>query len=296
MKRDAFSNIHPAVQMGAYACIMAVTMIVMHPVMLIISFASAIAYNFLLKRAECFKFMLKVVLPFMAFAVVINPLFNHEGMTIITYINDNPITKEAIIYGIYSSMMFGSVLMWFSCFNATVTSDKLIYVFAKILPSLSIVISMTLRFVPHFRKQMREIELARQGVGEGIKGGKIKDRAKNSVAILSAMTGLALEGSIETADSMRSRGFASTKRTVYTQYKFKISDTLVTLVFALSLGIIIFACVTKELKYVFYPVFVLNSTNIFSVAVYVLFALMCMMPIAVNALEEITWRVLRSKI
>ncbi len=296
MKRDAFSDIHPYVQIGLYVLIMAVTMIVMHPVILIISFASAVIYNFFLKKRACFKFLLTLVLPVMLFAAVINPLFNHEGITILTYLSDNPITKESILYGIYSSIMFGAVLMWFSCFNATVTSDKLIYVFSPLLPSLSLVISMTLRFVPHFKQQMNKIILSRQGIGEGVKKEKLKDRAKNSVAILSAMTGLALEGSIETADSMRSRGFNSTKRTLYSRYRFRTGDVLLTVFSVFSTAVLVCACAMKEIKYVFYPVFIINSANAFSCITYVLFALVCMLPVTVNITEEITWRVLRSKI
>lgn len=296
MKRDAFLKIHPIIQIGLYLLIMAVTMTVMHPVMLIISFLSAVFYNFVLKKGECFKFLLKTVLPIMLIAVVINPLFNHEGATILTYLGGNPLTKESIIYGIYASIMFGSVLMWFSCFNETVSSDKIMYALGKIFPSLSLIISMTLRFVPHFKQRLEQIRLARAGMGTASKTITLNDKIKEATATVSAMTGLALEGAIETADSMKSRGYGSTKRTMYAAYKFKAKDIALTVFSLFVTGIIIYACIEKEIKSVFYPVFIMNSLNLCSLTVYFLFALLCMVPILLELSEEIRWRALKSKI
>lgn len=296
MKRDAFLKIHPIIQIGLYLLIMAVTMTVMHPVMLIISFLSAVFYNFVLKKGECFKFLLKTVLPIMLIAVVINPLFNHEGATILTYLGGNPLTKESIIYGIYASIMFGSVLMWFSCFNETVSSDKIMYALGKIFPSLSLIISMTLRFVPHFKQRLEQIRLARAGMGTASKTITLNDKIKEATATVSAMTGLALEGAIETADSMKSRGYGSTKRTMYAAYKFKAKDIALTVFSLFVTGIIIYACIGKEIKSVFYPVFIMNSLNLCSLTVYFLFALLCMVPILLELSEEIRWRALKSKI
>lgn len=296
MKRDAFLKIHPIIQIGLYLLIMAVTMTVMHPVMLIISFLSAVFYNFVLKKGECFKFLLKTVLPIMLIAVAINPLFNHEGATILTYLGGNPLTKESIIYGIYASIMFGSVLMWFSCFNETVSSDKIMYALGKIFPSLSLIISMTLRFVPHFKQRLEQIRLARAGMGTASKTITLNDKIKEATATVSAMTGLALEGAIETADSMKSRGYGSTKRTMYAAYKFKAKDIALTVFSLFVTGIIIYACIGKEIKSVFYPVFIMNSLNLCSLTVYFLFALLCMVPILLELSEEIRWRALKSKI
>ena len=31
---------------------------------------------------------------------LVNPLFNHEGLAVLTYYNNNPITLESILYGV----------------------------------------------------------------------------------------------------------------------------------------------------------------------------------------------------
>lgn len=41
------------------------------------------------------------MIPFLLFMAVMNPVFNHQGVTILFYLNNgNPITKESILYGV----------------------------------------------------------------------------------------------------------------------------------------------------------------------------------------------------
>ena len=76
---------------------------------------------------------------------LINPAFNHEGVTIIDYLpSGNPLTLESIVYGFTSAVMIVSVICHFSCYNEIMTSDKFIYLFGKIIPAMSLIISMTM--------------------------------------------------------------------------------------------------------------------------------------------------------
>ena len=86
------------------------------------------------------------MLPLLLLFAVLNPVFNHEGATILIYINDNPITLESIVYGFAAATMFISVIIWFSCYNAVMTSDKFIYLFGRVIPALSLVLSICLLY------------------------------------------------------------------------------------------------------------------------------------------------------
>lgn len=89
---------------------------------------------------------------------LINPAFNHEGVTILTYLdNGNPLTLESITFGAASATMLITVISWFSCYNAVMTSDKFIYLFGKLIPALSLIFSMVLRFVPTFKAQFQRV-------------------------------------------------------------------------------------------------------------------------------------------
>jgi energy-coupling factor transport system permease protein len=81
-------------------------MFFMHPVSLIISLTGALTYAIYLSGKKAVRFSLLYMLPMMVMAAVVNPAFNHEGMTILTYLpSGNPLTLESILYGIAAAMM-----------------------------------------------------------------------------------------------------------------------------------------------------------------------------------------------
>lgn len=79
-----------------------------------------------------------------------NPLFIHNGETVLFFMNDNPITLEAIIYGGVSSLMIVGVLLWCRCYGAILTTDKFLYLFGRLIPKLGLILSMAFRFIPLF--------------------------------------------------------------------------------------------------------------------------------------------------
>ena len=87
------------------------------------------------------------------------------------------------------------------------TSDKFVYLFGRVIPALSLVLSMTLRFVPKFKAQVKIVSSAQRCVGRDVSNGGVLQRARNGLTILSILVTWALENAIETADSMRSRGY-----------------------------------------------------------------------------------------
>jgi hypothetical protein len=82
-------------------------------------------------------------------------------------------------------------------------------------PALSLVLSMTLRFVPKFTSQIKVVSEAQRCVGRDVSEGSILQRARNGLTILSIMVTWSLENAIETADSMKSRGYGLPGRTVF---------------------------------------------------------------------------------
>ena len=170
--RDAFSGCHPAINFLYFALVLVFSMVFLHPVSLAVSLGSALAYAFRLKGGRAVKAGMKFLLPMMLLAALLNPAFNHEGITKLTYLrNGNPLTLESIIYGIAAAVMMVTVIIWFSCYNAVMTSDKFVYLFGRVIPSLSLILSMVLRFVPRFKEQIRVISNAQKCVGRDVSNG-----------------------------------------------------------------------------------------------------------------------------
>ena len=75
-----------------------------------------------------------------------------------------------------------------------------IYLFGKVIPALSLVLSMSLRFVPKFKSQMQTVTEAQRSIGRDVSNGSLFERTKTAIHIFSIMITWSLENAIETAD------------------------------------------------------------------------------------------------
>ena len=181
---NEFFRFHPIVNFIYFAFVILFAMFLMNPICLIISFISSFCYSVILNGKSAIKFNLYMI-PIAIIAILINVLFNHEGATILGYFsNGNPLTLESIIYGVASAIMLITVISWFSSFNKIITSDKILFLFGKIAPSLSLLLSMVFRFVPRFTNQIKEISNAQKCIGKDIENGNIIQKIKNGISIL----------------------------------------------------------------------------------------------------------------
>ena len=184
--KDAFSGYHPIINFLYYALVLLFSMCLMHPVYLIISLTGALAYDIYLKGRKAVRFAVMGLLPMAVIAALVNPAFNHEGQTILTYLpSGNPLTLESILYGVAAAVMLASVVLWFSSYNDVMTSDKFVYLFGRMIPALSLVLSMALRFIPKFKSQMEVVSEAQSCIGRDTKTGSIIRRVGNAVSVRS---------------------------------------------------------------------------------------------------------------
>lgn len=231
MRRDAFSTFHPLVNLVYFIAVLICSMVFMHPIFQAIALVSSALYSVTLKGKNAAKFNTLYLIPLLVLMAVINPVFNHAGVTILFYLNNgNPITLESMLYGIAAACMYVTVIVWFSCYNAVMTSDKFIYLFGKMMPALSLIFSMVLRFVPRYLTQLKVISNAQRCIGRDASQGNIVNRARNGIRILSIMTTWALENAIETADSMKSRGYGLPGRTSFSMFRFDRRDQWLSLI------------------------------------------------------------------
>ncbi len=287
---DSFSTYHPIINFIFFVLVIGSAMVFMHPVLLVISLISAFCYSFYLKGKQAMRFNLGYLLPMILIVSLINPLFNHRGMTILWYFRDNPITLESIYYGIGTGLMFGAVILWFSCYNVIMTSDKFIYLFGRIIPSTSLLFSMVLRFVPKFKTQITRISNGQKCIGRDVSNGKYRERVYHGMKILSIMTTWALENAIETADSMKARGYGLSGRTHFSLFRFDGRDKSILSILLLFAIIILAGAITGQNSVQFFPVFQWNSFSPLEVMVYLVYSVLCFYPLLLNLVEDLRWK------
>lgn len=191
--------------------------------------------------------------------------------------------------------MFVTVIIWFSCYNVVMTSDKFIYIFGKILPALSLIFSMVLRFVPRYLAQIKVISNAQKCIGRDVSQGNLLARARNGITILSIMTTWALENAIETADSMRSRGYGLPGRTSFSIFRLDARDKVVLLIMTGLIALVAVGAVLGENTMRFYPSIKASTITPFSILIYIAYFALCMIPVLINMVEEMKWKSIESK-
>ena len=289
--RDAFSAYHPIINFLYFVLVLVFTMFFMHPISLAISLLSALAYSVCLNGTKAVRFSLTAILPMMLIAAVVNPIFNHEGATILTYLpSGNPLTLESMVYGVASAFMLAGVITWFSCYSAVMTSDKFVYLFGRVIPALSLVLSMTLRFVPKFKAQLQVVSEAQSCVGRDTANGSLLRRAKNGITILSILVTWSLENAIETADSMKSRGYGLPGRTAFSIYRFDGRDKLALLWLLFCGGYIILGWALGGLRWWYYPIISGALMGAFPVSLQLVYLALCLTPVIMNRMEVRKWK------
>jgi len=294
---NEFKAYHPMVNFIYFVFVIGFSMFFMHPVCLLISLVCAFSYSVLLKGKKAIRTNLSYMLPMMLATAIINPAFNHAGVTILTYLpGGNPLTLESIYYGFAAATMLVSVICWFSCWNEVMTSDKFIYLFGRIIPSLSLILSMTFRFVPKFSAQLKVVTNAQRCMGRDIASGGILHRAKCGIQILSIMITWSLENAIETADSMKSRGYGIPGRTAFSIFTFDKRDQKALLVILLLGCYILCGKLLGAMEFLYFPKIQTHEPSVFGISLFFAYLILCIYPVIIEIREVRKWNAIKSKI
>jgi energy-coupling factor transport system permease protein len=234
------------------------------------------------------------LLPILVLMALLNPAFSHSGETVLGYWpGGGAITLESLCMGISSAVMMGACIVWFNCCNTVVTSDKVMYLFGRLIPSLSLLLSMTLRFVPRFKHFLQGVMQAQKALH---KPRNRREKLRQAMTAFSATVSWAMEQSIVTADSMKGGGYGAAGRTSFSIYRFEKRDGFAMFVVVmLSVGAMV-PCITGHLAWSYLPAFagvLLGPVQAFA---YGCFAALCFLPLIIDFAEDHKWNSLRSKI
>lgn len=294
--KDSFREYHPIVNITYFAFVILCSMLIMHPLAQGMALIAASAYLISVDGKRSKRFVLGICVPIVLITSFVNPAFNHEGVTILLYFpNGNPLTAESIFYGLYAGGILVLMLLWSSNFNRVFTTDKFIYLFGRIIPALSLILSMTLRFIPKFANQMKVVVEGQRSMGRDISMGSLWKRMKIAIAVISIMITWSLENAIETADSMRSRGYGQKGRSAYSIYRFTKRD-IYALIWIICGGVcVLIGDSISAFGFRYFPSIRYASMDITTIPFYGIYFGVCMTPVLLNIMEERKWKTLYSK-
>ena len=174
--RNPISEFHPLAVFLYFMTAVGITLLWNRPGLLLASFLIAFGYACALEKGKNILRSLVWLLPVTALPVIINPLVNHRGNTPVLYINDQPITLEAVLYGLFTGLMIAAMLFWFQAYSKSLDSDGFLYLFGGKLPSIALMVTMIFRFIPQFHRSLQEIEAVQKTLGAAVSRGTIRQR------------------------------------------------------------------------------------------------------------------------
>lgn len=286
----SFDQYDPLVITIYFFSLTGIAMFGSHPLFMAIYLVGGVSYFILRNGRKHAGSHLYFLLLFIILAAA-NPLTSHNGKTVLLVINDAPITLEALLYGLNSAAMAVGVIYWFRSFSQIMTSDKLLYITGRFSPNLSLIISMTLRFIPLFGRQMKKTAETQKAMGL-FKDDNMIDSIKGWVRIFSIVVTWALENSLVTSASMEARGCGTAKRTSFSDFRFSTADAALLAADLLLLCI----CAIGAPNFEFYPEIKQTGCGFSGICAVCAYFVMSMMPIIIETRASLKWKYLKSKI
>ena len=281
-----FEKCHPAVNFIYFTTVIAGMIVFQHPIFLLISFVCAFVYS--IKRNGWKALVFNVILlPCVAAYAFYYSSYNHFGVTVLQQnMIGNNMTLESLVYGFVLGFVIAGVLIWFSCVYSVFTTDKVVYLFGKVSPRLSLFLAITLRMVPRIKKEAKKINTAQRGIGRGANQGNGFPRWRNSIRILSMLITWPIDSLTLVSESMRSRGSSLRGRKAFSIYRFDNRDRAYVVGNSACLTVIFMAVMLKQTDILYDPRILMNPITTMSYLFYVGYAAFCLMPLGLELWTE----------
>lgn len=290
-----FERLHPIPCFIYFICVLLISSFAQNPIISCCSFLFAVGFCIALTGAKKTAVSLLYALPLIIIIALINPIFVHKGETYLFFLNDNPVTLEAALYGCYSSVTIAAFFYWCKCFSIIFTSEKFVYLFGKVAPKLSVLLSLVLSFIPRLKRKYKQIDQAQKALGIYATD-SFTDKLAAKFRVISVLITAALENSVDTADSMTARGYGLKGRTSFSPYVMAFNDWLV------LIGECLLACASLTFiilgagEFLFYPAISNFAFGVKEVILFVCVAMLFSLCVFVEIKDDIKWRLLKSKI
>lgn len=292
----SFASLHPFVCFLYFFIAMVFSMIFKHPIYLMTQLFMWIVFCGLLDGGERLKKSLKGYLLMATFVFIMNPLFSSRGATLLFYFRDRPVTLESTVFGLLFALSLLTFLIIFIAYNQVITPDKFLYLTASLIPKTAFSILVTMRFVPLFQRRMSEIASVQRSQGKLLSSQSKKQHLKDSMETLNTLVSWSLEAALQTAASMRSRGYGCGKRTSVVRYRMTNRDWGMLLCIGITSVTAIYGRFFGYGMIEIYPQIQGMAMNLWACLHFCAFFLFTAIPILLDGKERVQWHFIRLKI
>lgn len=285
-----FEQSHPAVNFIFFVSVIAGTVFFLHPVYLGVSFVCALLYSVKRNHGRAVIFDL-ILIPLVFFFAFYYSTYHHFGMTLLrTNFIGNRVTLESLVYGLVIGFVIAAVIIWMSCVFSVFTTDKVVYLFGKVSPRLSLFLAVLLRLVPRIKREASRINIAQKGIGRGTNQGNLFRRCINWIRIFSMMITWTIGALTTASDSMRARGSSLRGRTAFSIYRFDNRDRSYVIVMFSFITLVVMSVLLHQTVMVYDPRIIWSRPTPLFFAFVIAYACFCLMPLILEVFTERSFR------
>ena len=169
-------------------------------------------------------------------------------------------------------------------------SEKWMYLIGRLSPTLAMMITMILRFIPLMRQRYRVIHEGQVGMGRYNNPYSKKknvlyafmgfiEKIRHRIKEISILISWSLENSIETSDSMESRGYGLKGRTSYHRYILKKTDIIQMILIAGAFAYVLVPVLLRQFRAYYLPRVYIESVSVWHVIVMVVYIVLAVFPV-----------------
>ncbi len=266
-KGTFLQSLHPGVSLIYITVLLLTALVFDHPFYLLGSLLATLLAIWAAGGLAAWEGYLKAALWLVLLVMLINPLVNHNGSTVLWSGPELPllgrltVTMEAVAYGAAMGIRLLALVSVFCLFNLIIHPDRFFRMLAVLAKKSALVLSLTTRLLPVMALAMHRISEAQQLRGVDFNQGTLAQRLKKSTYRLNILLVTSLEDSLQMAEAMHARGFGSGPRTRYRQDLFRPRDGICLASCFFALVVSFYCLLSGAGSYVYFPALSVLSSS-----------------------------------
>jgi energy-coupling factor transport system permease protein len=200
---------------GAYCLALAVAAVLVEHPLILVAVAVAVAGAGLRARSgSALRRGLRLALWFVLLAALLNPLLDHNGLTVIARLGHlGPfgaldVTLEAVVHGLVFGLRATVVILALSLASAAVDPDEVLTLLRRVSFRSALTASLATRMVPLLASDARRLSAALRCRPEQVAREWRRRKLAHDVAIVRAVTSTALDRALDVAAALELKGYA----------------------------------------------------------------------------------------
>lgn len=274
---------HPLLGLLYFAAVLSGTLLLRQPVFLALSLLCALLRLLRLRGRRGLR-AAAVLLALALLYALWYGLYHHFGLTVLWQnAIGNSVTLEALACGLHRGLTAAALLLWLLCLHDLSSSDRVVWLFGRLSPRLSLFLSILLATLPRLRDRARRLRVARRCLRG--RPGSLLSRCRETLACWAALLSWLAEDFIARADAMRARGYTLPGRSAFSLYRFTDRDRCLLLALWACICVLLWGHLLGQTALCFDPQIVYLPITPLSALFYAAWTALCLLPSAASWLR-----------